>query len=605
MKLSDEQLKTTYHMDGPALVLAVPGAGKTTMLLYRTMQLIQNGINSDRILTITFSKSASLDMKSRFKKLFPNFKRELNFSTIHAFCYGIIREYSKLRGKTYRLIEENSISKFELLSKIYYEINKKTVTEENLEAIINKISYFKNTLLTPNETNTDIPNFVKLYNFYEQYKLKNGLIDFDDMITEALKILKTDDYIRAKYKNKFDYYQLDEGQDTSFAQFELIKYLCAPKNNIFIVADDDQSIYAFRGAEPNYLLNLNKIYKNLKTYYLQNNFRSSKNIVNTSNLFIKNNFNRFDKNIITQNDYLEPVNIIKLSTNDDEYNYIYDKITSEPLKSYAIIYRNNLSSLGLIEFLERKNISFNIKGAKLKFFSHFVVKDILLILEFSNNLSDIEIYSKIYYKLNGYISKKHIDYLKKNGGKNLFKTLLDYPLLPEYYRENIFKLMSEFKTLKNLDFKYQIEYILNELGYDHYLREYAKKFGFSYESLREFAHYLKYIATFEKNLDTLLARLKYLEHITNTPKNSKSNITISTIHSIKGLEFNTVFVIDLVEGVLPSNKSHLDDMLFEEERRLFYVAMTRAKNKLYLIYPKYHNNNECEISSFLTELSKL
>lgn len=605
MNLTNEQLNTINHINGPALVLAVPGAGKTTMLIYRTMNLIKSGVDPSKILTITFSKASALDMQKRFKALFPTFNRPLKFSTIHAFCYQIILEYSRLRGKKYTLIEDSSTGKYELLKRIYYEVNSKNVTEEKLEIIISQISYHKNSLTDPKDSKNEIPNFCEIFNIYEDYKEKRGLIDFDDMVILALKILKADQYIRTKFKSKFEYFQIDEGQDTSISQFQIVDYLCSPNNNLFIVADDDQSIYSFRGADPTYLLNLKKVYKDLKLYYLQNNFRSTKNIVNTSNLFISNNTSRFKKNISTTNSYKEPVNIIILENNDEEYEFIYKKTQEDPSKTYAVIYRNNLCALGLVEYLERRNITFNIKDNNMKFFNHFVLKDILNIIKFSEDTSDINTFSTFYYKIKGYISKKHISYLKTHSGKNVLRVLLTYPGLPSYYKDNIASLISNFKTLSQLSIYKKIDYILDTLEYDEYLKDSANKFGFNYKSLREYSHYLKYIAKDENTFEGLLGRLKHLEFLMKAPKNSQSNIALSTIHSIKGLEFDSVFVIDLVEGVLPSNKSLENDYsLLEEERRLFYVAMTRAKEDLYLIYPKIHNGENSEMSRFLIELSK-
>ena len=240
------------------------------------------------------------------------------------------------------------------------------------------------------------------------------------MVVKALDVLKSEVNIRNKYKNMYKYIQLDEGQDTSISQFELLKYLTAPKHNLFIVADDDQSIYAFRGSNPNYLLNIEKVYKDVKYYYLQYNFRSSKNIVSTSNLFIRNNKNRFNKNIVTVNDYISPVNIIKVQNNKEQYKFIKKKMVESPDKSYAVIYRNNLSSLGLVEYFERNKVEFNVKGNRLKFFNHFVVRDVLNIIKFSYNMDDIDLFSEIYYKIKGYISKTYFIF-KKELFKKYFK----------------------------------------------------------------------------------------------------------------------------------------------------------------------------------------
>lgn len=611
MKLTKEQLKATMHIDGPALVLAVPGAGKTTMILNRIINLKDRGISTDRILTITFSKAAAIDMKNRYMIMTND--KGAKFSTIHGFCYSIILDYMRLRGINISLIDSNPKIKYELLKKIYYEVNKSYPTDDRMETAINEISFCKNLFLNPREyekrRECETLNFEKFFNLYDNYKKENNLIDFDDMITKSVKILNEDDYIRNKYRKRFDYIQLDEGQDTSYAQFLVLKTLAKPKDNFFIVADDDQSIYGFRGASPKYLLNLEKEYKNITKYYMEENFRSSKNIINISNVFIEQNENRFKKTIVTNNPYKEPVNIVKLKNNREEYNFIIEKLKDYKDTKTAILYRNNLCAIGLCEYFERNNIKFNIKDKKNRFFNHFIVQDILNIIEFSKDLSDINKYEKIYYKLNGYISKKHISYLKKNPGKNLFIKLMSYPYLPEYYMKNISNLNRDFKRLKNMNIKSQIAFIENEMGYGEYLKSNANRLGSSYNNLMEYLYYLKLISEDRNDLDEFIGRLKYLDHILREPTNEDYKLTLSTLHSSKGLEFDNVFIVDLVEGTIPSNKSienlREDPNLYEEERRLFYVGMTRAKKNLYLMYPHTTNNNENKMSSFLLDLETL
>ncbi|MDO5040877.1 MAG: ATP-dependent helicase [Peptoniphilus sp.] len=605
MKLSQEQLKAISHLQGPALTLAVPGSGKTTILLYRIINLLKSGVSPDRILTITFSKSQSLDIAKRFNLLYPNSKVKPEFSTIHAFCYKILHMYSRLRGKTFKLIDENPSAKYKLISNLYYELNRMTLSENSLENIINKISYLKNSMIDPKFSNTKIPGFRDIYERYESYKQRNNLIDFDDMILYALKVLRSDNYLLRKLRSKYEYIQLDEGQDTSLSQFALIQLISSPKNNLFIVADDDQSIYTFRGASPQYLLNLKDKYKDLTFYYLSRNYRSSKNIVNTSNLFISKNINRYEKNIYTDNGYKEPVNIIKVNTNTEEYEFIYDNILKNKDLSHAIIYRNNLSSLSLVEYLERKNVNFNIRGSKLKFFSHFIVQDILNIISFSEDQKNVEAFSKIYYKIKGYISKKHLDFIRNNSGDNVFKTLLRYKGLNEFYKNNIFELMADFNKLKKLNISHQIEFVFYNLNYNRYLKDVTNKFNYDYTELKEFYHQLKLIAKSEKSLDSLLGRLAYLEYLISTKSYANSNLSISTIHSVKGLEYDCVYVIDLTDDVLPSMRSDKDPDEYQEERRLFYVAMTRAKEYLYLMYPKTFNETPKAMSSFLEEIANM
>ena len=607
LELTEKQKLVTLHRDGPALVLAVPGAGKTTILLHRTLNLIKTGIDAKRILTITFSKAATNEMSKRFSKMSSNLNT--NFLTIHAFSYKILLDYARVRGKNYKLIEEKKSLKNQVLKNIYISINNTYPTEDLLDMTSNEISLCKNLLLNPssfeNNFNCQTANFQKIFLSYENYKKENHYIDFDDMLTLTYKILKDDAYFKNKYRSYFDFIQLDEGQDTSYVQFLILKLLAKPKDNIFIVADDDQSIYGFRGAKPDELLKLNETYKDLKIYYMEENFRSSKNIVNISNLFIGQNQNRFKKAICTNNDWKNPVELIKLKNSLDQYEFIRDKLPKLQ-GSCAILYRNNLSAIGLVEFLERNNIDFNIKDNKNKFFSHFIVRDIIDIINFSNDLSNLALYQKFYYKLEGYISKRHIAYLKNKVTDNIFKELMAYPNLPPYYLKNISKLASDFKILKNMKLSKALSFIQYEMGYNKYLEENAKRLGENMNSISEYLFYISLIGENAKNIDEFIGRLKHLQFLLRKPNDSNINLFLSTIHSSKGLEFTNVFMIDLIDGNIPS-KSAIDilpdDTLgLEEERRLFYVAMTRTKENLFLIYPYYRNNIKNEMSRFLIEL---
>ena len=610
MNLTSNQLKAVEHFKGPGLVLAVPGAGKTTMILHRTKRLLERGVDPKNILTITFSKAQALDIKVRYNLMFG--ENNVLFSTIHAFCYSIVRDYSKKSGKTLSLIDSNLKKKYEILRDIYRDVNKTYPTEERIETAISEVGYCKNMMLSPNSfaktKRCDSDNFVKFYETYEKYKKEKNLIDFDDMINLSYEILKSDASIRKKYRDRFKFIQLDEGQDTSRSQFQVLKLLAKPDNNLFVVADDDQSIYGFRGANTEELFKLEKEYPDLATFYMEENFRSTKNIVNISNIFIAQNENRFEKTVITENPFAKPVNIIKVKEPKDQYAFIEKEIKKDA-GDICVLYRNNLSSIGLVEYFERKNYNFNIKDKKTKFFSHFITRDILDILNFSRDLSDIDLYEKFYFKLDGYISKKHIDYMKRNRGKNIFNILKDYPGLPSYYHKNINKLLVGFKKIARSDVYDAINYIDKEMGYGKYLRENSKRFMETEATLNEYLYYLKLIAKSANSFDLFIGRLKELEYDLLKPRSDKANLTFSTIHSAKGLEFSRVFVVDLYEGTLPSTASldaiREDEELFCEERRLFYVAMTRAKNELYLMYSHYTNGMKNDISSFVTDLETL
>ena len=618
MLLSKDQRNAIKHTKNPALVLAVPGAGKTTVLIHRTYNLIHNlNIDPLNILSITFSRASALDMKDRFINTFPDIdSRNINFSTIHAFCYRLISEYSYRNNIKYKLIENNKeINKFALLKQIYLNINKTYITEEKLESLINSIGYIKNMMLTVEEFleeyKLDINNFKSIFNRYEVYKRDNNLLDFDDMLTISWEILNRDIYLLNKYRDKYEFIQVDEGQDTSKIQFEIIKLLSLPKNNLFIVADDDQSIYGFRGAYPKGLLDFNRHYKDGKIYFKEENYRSSSNIVTISNNFIKSNSLRYNKNIYTLNPSIEPINIVKLRTLEDQYDYLIKDLEDKNIQDTSILYRNNLSSIGLMEVLSNKKIPFYTQDKTLKFFNHWIIKDIIDFINFSKNPEDLDLFENFYYKMKGYISKKQINYAKTlNKNLNVFQRIIDFPGLKEFQKRNMKNLKLDFKKLSRLNVEDAIYFIENTLDYGDFLKDNSTKFGYVYDNLSTILFYLKMISKDCEDLDSFLKKLNKLEKLCRNSSKDKQGINLSTIHGAKGLEYENVYIVDLTDGDFPSassiedfNKGNIENL--EEERRLFYVGMTRAKKTLTLLTAKSINGNLKEASRFIKELEGL
>lgn len=620
MNLNKEQTQAISHFKGPALVLAVPGAGKTTVLIHRTANLILNkNISPENILSLTFSKSSAKNMKERFNNLYGDISHiPVHFSTIHSFAYNLIKEYAYKNGIEFNLIEnnKNKLNKYNILKDIYYSKNNDYITEEKLDTLLNSIGYIKNMLITPKDflaKNTiNIKNFQEIFNTYEQYKKRNNLIDFDDMLTLSLEIFKKDRYLLNKYRNKYSYIQVDEGQDTSKAQMEIIKILSYPQNNFFIVADDDQSIYGFRGAYPKGLFEFNKSYKDIKLFYMEQNYRSSKNIVSVSNKFIKQNNSRYNKDIFTNNLFVEPINIIKLKTSEDQYQHIIDEIIEK--KDYnnsAILYRNNLSAVGIIEYLEKNKIPFHMKDIRINFFSHWVVQDLFSFLSLAQEPSNVKFLEDIFFKMKGFISKKQINYIKTLDHKiPVFDRLLQLPGINRFYKKNFRELKLDFKKISKMNPYEGIQYIDKELNYGYYLKESCMKFGHTLNALQTILYFLQMIAFETKDLNELIGRIKYLQYLTFQSKNVVNGVNLSTIHSAKGLEFKNVYIIDLIEGDFPNSDS-IDDYengnieTLEEERRLFYVGMTRAKEHLSLITTKNKNSSPVDPSRFLTELESL
>lgn len=618
MNLSIDQQKAIEHVKGPALILAVPGAGKTTVLIHRTANLILNHkVSPERILSITFSKASARDMKERFNRLFSDISSiPIEFSTIHSFCFSLVREYATTNRIKYSLIEDekNQLNKYNLIKKIYFDINQEYITEEKLESLLNSIGYIKNMMLTVDEflknNKSDIENIKIIYDNYEKYKRDNNLIDFDDMLTISLEILQSNKYMLEKYRRKYDFIQVDEGQDTSKVQMEIIKTLATPSNNLFIVADDDQSIYGFRGAYPKALLNFNKIYSNGKLFFMEQNYRSSKNIVSVCNKFIKRNTLRYNKNIHTDNNFIEPINIVKVSSIAEEYKYLIEDLKNREFSRCCILYRNNLSSIGLIELFERNNIPFYMRDIKVKFFNHWLIQDIINFIIFSQDTSNMNIYENIYYKKRGYISKKQINYAKNlNYNLSVFDRIMDFPGISNFYKSILRELKLDFKKLSKMAPAEAIGFIEHTLEYEKYLKENSMKFGYAYDVLKTTLYYLKTIANNTNTLNELLDRLRYLENLCKNSRSNKNAVTLSTVHSAKGLEFDRVYMIDLVDGDFPSASS-IDAAergkyeLIEEERRLFYVGMSRARYHLSLITVNSIGDKKLDPSRFLMELEK-
>ena len=411
---------------------------------------------------------------------------------------------------------------------------------------------------------------------------------------------------RNKYINKYDYIQVDEGQDTSKLQMEIIKVLTHKKRNLYIVADDDQSIYSFRGADPQGLFALEKFFPEINTFYMETNFRCSKNIVTAANNFIDQNKIRYEKKLKSNREYNSPVEIIKVNTPSDQYEYILDDIKTKNLdyKDIGILYRNNVSAMGLIEFFEGENIPFSLnESSKIKFFNHRITQDILNILEFSEDFTRFDLFENFYYKINGYISKFMITQGRHLKSANVFESLKNANGIKSYNIKELEKLEINFKFLKNLNMNEKLSFIETELGYDKYLSYSAKKEALGIQGELLVFNILKKIATNSKNIREFVGRLKYLDTITKS--NDINGIKLSTVHSSKGKEYKQVYLIDIYKGMFPLSQNKDDTPLqTEEERRLFYVGMTRAKDALNILFPARIGVEKTEISEFLLELQK-
>lgn len=606
--LNIQQERAMNIINGATLLLAVPGSGKTTVIVTRIGNMIYNyGISPEKILTLTFSVAAASDMKARFVNIFgQKYKNLLKFKTIHSFCYTVIKDYERLLKTTaFEIIQSNNF----IIKQILLSINNKYMGEEVIRDISQKIGYCKNMMLTKEEIKEiEVPDydFYDIYLEYENYKKQNRLMDYDDMLNYTYTILKRYPEILSKYHNTFEYINVDEAQDTSFVQHKIIELLASKSGNIFMVGDEDQSIYGFRAAYPKALLNFKDTYKDAQVILMEQNYRSTDTIVKAASRFIKQNKIRYDKNMFCKN---EKGCILKKTLLDDikeQYDYIADEVKGNN-GSMAILYRNNDSAIPLIDNFERENIPYYAREQKSMFFSHFVVNDIISFIKLILDNGNVLEFEKIYYKMDCMITKQMLSYVKQNNRGNVFSTLLKLTNLSEYNRKKIEDIKQAFDFMKKLKPFRVIEYIENKIGYYENLKDLSRK-GYNLSTLEQKIHILKIIASKTSTLDEFLNRISELEIIVQTPTEKNQKVTLSTIHSSKGLEFDKVILIDAVEGQFPSKesmnimKNKGDRTYFEEEVRLFYVGITRAKSELEIITSSRINGEIMIQSRFISYL---
>lgn len=600
MKLNPNQFEASRHDKGPALVLAVPGSGKTTVIVNRIKYLIEDkGVSPYKILAITFAKSQQLDMQKRIlEALDENYAKEVGVLTIHALSYKIIREYERYKKIKYTLLDvENAPKSRNILRKIYMDKLKTYPSEEELDQIQSILGYIKNA----NEDYIDADGpfeYKVVVDDFEAYKKKKRLIDFDDMLVIANDLLEKDRHIISKFKDKYEYILLDEGQDTSSIQFMILDKLINKDNNFFVVADDDQSIYRFRGACPERILNFENHYKGAHIYRLSENYRSTPSIITASNRLIKNNKLRYTKDLSAHKSGSAPVNVKLFNKDLDEYRYIA-KYLKDATGTVAVLYRNNISQIPLAEYLERYMINFTSYDKKDRFFTHWIIEDIFDIYNFSQNMNDAALFRKIYYKIKGYLSKQDISEISTLTDVDVLKTLYRSESIQSYKKDYILELMKDFKAIRKMKPSNVIDYIENDMNYRGYLRTKGRDNSESFNKLLTMLYFLKQIALYTKSMDELKLRLNVLR--SKIYGQNDSNVVLSTIHGAKGLEFDTVFLIDIVDEEIPGSNNASDAEL-EEERRIFYVGMTRARENLYIFAFKERNNTDYDISPFINEI---
>ncbi|MBW7455866.1 ATP-dependent helicase, partial [Paenibacillus sepulcri] len=631
VELNEIQRQAVLQTEGALLLLASPGSGKTTTVIMKIGYLIQHkGIAPSRIKAVTFSRASALDMKERFKRFFPELA-PVDFSTIHSLAFEIVREHFQQTRTAYLIIEGNQggreqggeefdpqqLHKKLILRNLYQSIAGNTITEDQMEELTTYISYIKNKMI-PSDKWAQVPCEVKQADrvliAYEEFKRSGSgklLLDFDDMLTTANEVLKMNRELLHKYQQRYDVLLTDESQDTSLVQHAIIEELAREHGNICVVADDDQSIYSWRGAEPSYLLHFKDVYPNAVILYMEQNYRSSRDIVDIASGFIKRNKNRYDKNMFTDNEAHEPIAIRNFTDYNHQSKYVVEHIQQlADLREVAVLYRNSSSSIMLMNECERAGVPFYMKDSDNRFFSHWIVKDMLNIMRMSYTDKRYDLLEQVYTKLNGYITKHQMGVLREiQNNESVFDNLLSYVDLQEYQRKPILECKETLQQMKGMPPLEAIRVIRTKLGYDKAIDKMVERLGFRKDYLLGNLNTLEEIASTLESMEDFAKRLKHLEAVMKASSFNKNQnvVTFSTFHSAKGLEFKVVYMIDLVMGVIPSaedikQQAEGNTGPMEEAVRLFYVGMTRAKRHLELITYKYRDGVKMDESLFVGEV---
>lgn len=586
--LNEQQKDACQSIEEPTLLLAVPGSGKTTTLVARLGWMIYGlNIKPEEILTITYTVAATKDMKERFIKVFGDeMAQKTEFRTINGICAKILSEYGYKRGKRpFDLISDES-ERTKIITGIYTKLFNEYPEESDVKLYLTAITYAKNMMLNEQEIETygnrnDIKDLNGVFKKYQAYLKDSKKIDYDDQMVYAYRILLKDTEELQRVQSKFNYICVDEAQDTSKVQHLIINLLARKNNKIFMVGDEDQSIYGFRAAYPQALLDFEKTYANSKVLLMEENFRSTKEIVEAADKFIQKNRFRHKKSIKPSRESGATVEFLRIVNSEEQYKKLVGAAKHIDTQT-AILYRDNEMAVPVVDRFERENIPYRIKGGNFAFFTHRIVRDVIDIIDYLYDPNNYDLFSKVYYKIGTYMTKAEVVETGMRFSREPDKSLIDAALesCAESKKKRLKEISKVFNTVGNLTAREGMRLIEYTFLYGDFIRNNhlpEKKLDI-----------IKALAQKESTLKSLRARIFELQTILETKApNYNANIILSTIHSSKGLEYDTVYLIDEISGVFPVNDScdytdKEEAMEYEEERRLFYVGITRAKNHLKL-----------------------
>ncbi len=598
--LTDQQRKAVLHNEGAALLLAVPGSGKTTVIVCRAARLVQEKrVEPQRLLTLTFSKAAAQSMKKRYANWFGHRLPVSDFRTIHSLAYTILKQQHRLHGEAMPEII-GSEQKYERLRNLVARQNPELyLPQEDLQSLEQHMGFYKNSMsqsLRDNRQEGDLPiDYQVLYRQYEQENLKLNQMDYDDMLVRLHQILASDAKTLQRVRQRYDYIQLDEAQDTSLLQHEIIRIIAQPADNLFMVGDEDQSIYSFRAAQPGPLLEFHQRYPSGVRMTMDANFRSGQQIVQAANRVIRQNKERYPKQMKAMQDMPSTVDILRLGDWSEQPEHIASQAAFVPFdQSFAVLYRNNDSAIPIVDGLDRAGLDFSLKeNIYYTVFENRMLRDVILFLRLAREPSDRQSFASIVYKLFPYSTRQMLqNFMLSRPGKDAAQDFVTAnPDVPNAKQriEEIGQLMAASRAG---DAQQAIRRLADELW---------KPNGGQGSPMK--LKLLLHLAKNTRNGLELLERIERLEEICQqAAQNVQADIVLGTIHSAKGLEYDQVIIADAIDDCFPSRESKGNASLLEEERRLFYVASTRAKQRLLIMHASFSFGDCAPPCPFIAEL---
>lgn len=620
VKLNKNQAQAVAHIDGPCMVLAGPGSGKTRIISQRIVSMVlDHDIPPTRILAISFTKASSLEMKKRTLAYGKDDRlNKVSFGTFHSSFFRILRRYVGVSLEDLLL----DLDRFKLVRSILKYLKISNYNDDDVLDLLNEISLVKNELVDYRDYDSksfEQEIFQKAYRLYEDEKKRHGKIDFDDMLIQAYDLLNNDPAILSIVRQVFKYILIDEFQDINRVQFELIRLIAGQENNLFVVGDEDQSIYGFRGARPDFMLEFDQYFPSARHILLDTNYRSSKDIVDLSLGLIKKNKKRHPKDLKAFSKDPARISYIYPKDTDDEArlvaDQIFDRVGSQKGADYgdfAVIYRTNRQARAFVDAFMDKRIPFILKDAPKTIYDHWVSLDIIAYLRIAMEIGSGGDWARVINKPFRYISKKSL--AKAEASMDFLDCLLNDEDIKDFQKKNLEDLYIDLNYVRGLSPQYGISYIRTTLDYDRYILDYCHERRIKSQQIVEILDELeaaagpyRTILDFFKHIDQVREEVKKNADKTagsSLATSADKGVVLTTMHSSKGLEFDNVYIVGVNEGIVPYQLGDDSKLDIEEERRLLYVAITRAKRVLVISSPLKRFGKKIGQSQFLKELQE-